>query len=65
MGKSEKLLKRTHHCSYPDKDGKEEVGAELLHPLGSHLSVIAVLCLSLDGLLLHLDGRADTWEGDE
>lgn len=51
--------------SYPDKDGEEEVSAELLHPLGSHLPVIAVICLLLDGLFLHLEGRSGTCKGDE
>lgn len=46
--------------SYPDEDGKEEVSAELLHPLGSHLAVVAVVCLSLEGIFLQLDGGTGT-----
>lgn len=65
MQKSRDTLGEDGLGSYPDKDGKEEVSTELLHSLGSHLPVIAVICLSLDGLFLHLDGGAGTWEGDK
>lgn len=46
--------------SYPDEDGEEEVSAELLHPLGGHLAVVAVVCLPLQGIFLQLDGGAGT-----
>jgi len=65
MGKSRDALGEDSLSSYPDEDGEEEVSAELLHPLGSHLPVVAVICLSLDGFLLHLDRGAGTWEGDK
>ena len=65
MGKSKDASGEDSLDSYPDEDGKEEVSTELLHPLGSHLPVVAVICLSLDGLFLHLDGGAGTWKGDK
>lgn len=64
MGKSRDASGEDSLGSHPDEDGEEEVSAELLHPLGSHLPVIAVVCLFLDGLFLHLDRGAGTWERD-
>lgn len=48
---------------YPDEDREEEVGAELLHSLGCHLAVVAVVCLLLDGLLPQPDWAPRAWEG--
>ena len=40
--------------SHPDQNGKEEAGAELLHALGRHAAVIAVVGLLLQGVRLHV-----------
>lgn len=64
-GKSRDALGEKSLGSYPDKDREEEVSAELLHPLGSHLPVIAVIGLFLDGLFLHCDGGSGTCKGDK
>lgn len=64
-GKSRNALGEDSLGSYPDKDREEEVSTELLHPLGSHLPVIAVICLFLDGLFLHLDGGSDSCKGEK
>lgn len=37
-----------------DQDGKEQAGAQLLHTLGCHAAVIAVVSLLLQGLGLHI-----------
>lgn len=39
---------------HPDQNGEEEAGAELLHALGCHAAVIAVVGLLLQGIGLHV-----------
>lgn len=39
---------------HPDQNGEEEAGAELLHALGCHAAVIAVVRLLLQGVGLHV-----------
>lgn len=39
---------------HPDQNGEEEAGAELLHALGRHAAVIAVVGLLLEGVGLHV-----------
>lgn len=45
-----------------DQDSKEEAGAELLHTLGCHAAVVAVVSLLLQGMGLHFWLLPVAWE---
>lgn len=48
--------------TYLDQDAEEERSAELLHPLGRHAAVIAVVSLLLQGVRLYLQLLPAAWE---